>query len=67
MTWDTTADLESGLRGFIVLRDGREIGRVLEKLTSCPGRALFQGKSYHDTPEKPLAPMLFTDSRPGPG
>ena len=67
VTWDTTVDLDSGLRGFIVLRDGREIGRVLEKPAGRSGRPLFQGKSYHDTPEKPLASMLFVDLRPGPG
>ena len=31
ITWDAEADFESGLRQFVILRDGREIGQVPEK------------------------------------
>jgi hypothetical protein len=64
LTWDASADLESGLQSFIIERDGREIGRVPEKNVPRFGRPLFQGMSYHDTPIKPLAAMRFEDKSP---
>jgi len=65
LTWDSEADLESGLKQFIVQRDGRELARVPEKPAGRFGRPLFQGMTYHDTPEKPLQPMRYTDSTAG--
>lgn len=62
VTWDAEADFESGLRQFIILRDGQEIGRVPPEPMSKFGRPLFQGMSYHDTPNAPLAKMEFTDA-----
>lgn len=59
LTWDAEADLESGLLGFVVEADGREIGRVPPKPAGKFGRPLFQAMSYHDTPEKPLPAMRF--------
>jgi hypothetical protein len=67
LTWDADADLESGVRGFIIKRDGQEIGRVPEKPTGRFGRPLFQVMSYHDTPEKTLPAMRFVDPSPAPG
>lgn len=61
VTWDAEADLESGLRGFVVLRDGKEVGQAPEKPVGRFGRAYFQVMSYHDTPEKPLPEMRFVD------
>ena len=55
VTWDAEADFESGIGGFFVTRDGRVLARL--PMTNPPvvyGRALFQGLSYHDTPEGPL-------------
>jgi len=61
VTWQAEADFESGLSGFIVLRDGVEVGRVPERRIEVFGKGLFQRMSYHDTPEKPLPQMLFID------
>lgn len=67
ITWDAEADFESGTRAFIIQRDGREIAQVPEKPVGKFGRALFQSMSYHDTPEKPLPEMRFTDKSVKPG
>jgi len=56
LEWNAEADIQSGLAGFIVEKDGVEIARVPEKPENRFGRPLFQGLSYHDTPEIPKAP-----------
>ncbi len=61
LTWDAHADFESGLRQFLIKKDGQVVGRVPEKLVNPFGRPLFQGMSYGDTPELPLARMRFVD------
>jgi hypothetical protein len=61
LTWDAEADFESGIRGFIIERDGKEIATLPEKSVGRFGRPLFQTMSYHDTPEKPLPAMRFID------
>jgi hypothetical protein len=61
LTWDAHADLESGLQGFIVERDGQEIAAVPEKAVGRFGRPLFQVMSYHDTPERPVPAMRYLD------
>ncbi len=65
--WDAEADFESGLRGFIILRDGKELASYPAKPVGRFGRPLFQNMSYHDTPEKPLLPMSYTDATAKPG
>jgi len=67
LTWDADADLESGLAGFILERDGVEIARLPEKPAGPFGRPIFQKNSYSDTPTQPLAAMRFTDPAPKPG
>ncbi len=67
ITWNADADFESGIRDFIIQRDGREIAQVPEKPVGRFGRPLFQTMSYHDTPEKPLPPMKFVDKNAKPG
>jgi hypothetical protein len=67
VTWDAQADLESGLRGFIIQRDGKELARVPETPVGRFGRPLFQSMSYHDTPERPLPAMRFVDRTARPG
>ncbi len=62
ITWTANADIESGIRGFIVERDGKQIAQIPEKPVGRFGRALFQTMSYHDTPELPLPQMQFTDT-----
>jgi hypothetical protein len=61
ITWDATADFESGLQGFIVQRDGKDLAQLPEKPVGKFGKPLFQSMSYHDTPEKPLPEMRFLD------
>jgi hypothetical protein len=61
------ADLESGLAGFIIERDGRFLARVSEKALNPYGRPVFQGLQYSDTPPQPLASMRFTDTAAGTG
>jgi pimeloyl-ACP methyl ester carboxylesterase len=64
LTWSATADLESGLSHFIIMRDGKAIARVPEKPLKSFGRPLFQGLQYSDTPQQPLSQMAFTDPAP---
>ena len=64
LTWSAVADLESGLRQFVVERDGRAIGRVPESPSDPEGRPLFQGLSYHDTPEPTPPALRFVDPAP---
>jgi hypothetical protein len=61
VTWSAEADLESGISQFIVMRDGQELAKVPEKPKSSFGRAAFQGKSYHDTPER-MPDMKYVDA-----
>lgn len=62
LTWTAEADLESGLGGFIIERDGKEIARLPEKPVGKMGTPLFQGLSGGDTPIVAEVPMRFTDS-----
>lgn len=62
LIWSAEADLESGLRSFVILRDGDEIASVPEAPLGRFGRPLFQTMSYHDTPEAPLPEMKFRDA-----
>ena len=61
LTWDAHADFESGVRQFLIKKDGHVVGRVPEKLINPFGRPLFQGVTYGDTPTQPLAQMRFVD------
>jgi hypothetical protein len=67
ITWDAHADFESGIRQFLVKRDGQVVGRVPEKPANPFGRPLFQGMSYGDTPTQPLALMRYIDKGAQPG
>jgi hypothetical protein len=62
ITWNADADFESGIRCFIVLRDGKELAQVPEKPVGKFGRPLFQSMTYHDTPDQPLPKMLYVDA-----
>jgi hypothetical protein len=61
IAWGAHADFESGLRQFLVKKDGQVVGRIPENLKSPFGRPLFQGMTYGDTPLLPLAQMRFVD------
>ena len=62
IVWSAEADFESGIGGFIVLRDGQEMAKVPEKPVGKFGRALFQSMTYHDTPSQPLPQMRYVDT-----
>lgn len=62
LTWEAEADLESGLEGFIIERDGQFLANVPEKAVNPFGRPIFQNLQYSDTPTQPLAVMRFTDA-----
>ena len=62
LRWEATADLESGLAGFVIERDGVLLAKIPEDAKNPFGRPLFQKLSYSDTPAQPLAEMKFNDS-----
>jgi pimeloyl-ACP methyl ester carboxylesterase len=64
ITWDAEVDFESGLGGFFVMRDDQALARLPATIPlGVYGRPLFQGLSYHDTPEGPPGPpeMRYLD------
>lgn len=63
LTWQAEADLESGLAGFIIERDGEAIANLPEQPKNPFGRPIFQNLQYSDTPTQPLVPTQFTDTR----
>lgn len=68
ISWVAEADFESGIGGFVVLRDGRGIARLPEEPPDRVfGRPLFQGLSFHDTPEAPFPQMVYVDKQTVPG
>jgi hypothetical protein len=62
LSWEAEADLESGLAGFVIERDGKFLAKVPEEAKNPFGRPLFQNLSYSDTPTQPLVGMRFTDT-----
>jgi len=62
VTWNAEADFESGIRNFIVLRDGQELASVPEEPRGKFGRPLFQAMTYHDTPSQPMPEMRYLDT-----
>ena len=67
LTWKAQADLESGLSGFIIERDGNPLVRMPEKPVGKVGTPLFQGMNGSDTPIIALPAMSFTDTTSKPG
>jgi pimeloyl-ACP methyl ester carboxylesterase len=63
LTWSAEADLESGLAGFIIERDGQFLANVPEQGKNRFGRPIFQNLQYSDTPTQPLVEMRFTDTK----
>ncbi len=64
LAWDCVADIESGLAGFLIERDGVIVGSTLEQAKNPFGRPLFQNLQYSDTPPQPLADMSWRDPEP---
>jgi acetyl esterase/lipase len=61
LTWNATADLASGIRGFAIFRNGRALGTHRATLPRRFAEDQFQQISYHDTPEQPLPELRFRD------
>ena len=61
ITWKAVADFESGIRCFVIERNGKPIAQVPEEPKNQYGRPLFQGMTYGDTPQKPWPEMQFVD------
>jgi hypothetical protein len=66
LTWEAEADLESGLEGFVIERDGQVIANVPGQGKNPFGRPVFQNLQYSDTPTQPLVPKQFTDTKAAP-
>ena len=66
LTWVAEADLESGLAGFIIERDGKLLANVPEQGKNPFGRPIFQNLQYSDTPTQPLVSLRFTDTQAVP-
>ena len=62
VTWNAEADFESGIRCFIIFRDGKQLVQVPENPIGKFGRPLFQSMTYHDTPDQPMPKMRYLDS-----
>ncbi|HET6424779.1 MAG TPA: hypothetical protein VFG20_13910 [Planctomycetaceae bacterium] len=67
LTWNAEADLESGLAGFIIERDGEVLAKIPEQAKNPFGRPIFQNLQYSDTPTQPLVPLQYTDTKPVAG
>ena len=67
ITWRAEADVESGIGGFVVLRDGQELARLPRTPVGKYGRPLFQSMTYHDTSDQPLPEMRYLDATARPG
>ena len=61
LSWSAEGDIESGLGGFIIERDGKELARLPEKPVGKVGTPLFQGLSGGDTPIIAQPKMRFED------
>lgn len=67
LTWDAEADLESGLAGFIIERDGQPLVTLPSEGKNRFGRPVFQNLQYSDTPTQPLVKMQFRDETAAAG
>ena len=67
LTWEAEADLESGLAGFVIERDGKVLATVPERAKNPFGRPVFQNLQYSDTPTQPLVLPRYTDTTAEPG
>ncbi|MFT4847633.1 MAG: pimeloyl-ACP methyl ester carboxylesterase [Sediminicola sp.] len=64
ITWDAEADFESGIRCFVILRNGQVLAKVAKNPYGEYGRPLFQSMSYGDTPrpDMPESKMIYMDN-----
>jgi pimeloyl-ACP methyl ester carboxylesterase len=66
LKWHAVADFESGIRQFIIYRNGMGIARYPEEVNSQTGFPQFQPITYHDTPPKNAPEMRFIDKTAPP-
>ncbi len=66
LSWHAQADLESGLAGFIIERDGKFLAKLPEQGKNPFGRPIFQNLQYSDTPTQPLVALQYTDATARP-
>jgi pimeloyl-ACP methyl ester carboxylesterase len=64
ITWNAEADFESGIRSFVILRNGTVFAQVAKNPYGEYGRPLFQSMSYGDTPrpDMPESKMIYMDN-----
>src|SRR4029453_3769782 len=67
LSWEVEADLESGLAGFVIERDGQFLANVPEQGKNPFGRPVFQNLQYSDTPPQPPGAIQFTPAKAEPG
>ena len=67
ISWEAEADLESGLAGFIIERNGQFLAKVPELGKNPFGRPVFQNLQYSDTPVQPVVRMQYSDTTAEPG
>lgn len=60
--WNARGDLESGVAGFEIYRDGNLIA-TLGNAKNPFGRGIYQGLQYSDTPQQPLVEMVYLDDK----
>lgn len=58
MTWNCRADLESGLKTFVIYCDDEKVCE-LEGAPVCNSRPMFQGLMYSDTPDFSMKKMGY--------
>ena len=61
ITWQADADLQSGIKRFLIMRDGQIIASAPDTPKNKFGRPIFQGLQYSDTPVQPLSLMQYID------
>lgn len=67
VTWSATGDMESGLSGFTILRNGEEAGSVSPEKESPIKINQWQVLAFHDTPTVMQPEMKWIDQKPSAG
>lgn len=67
MEWNAVADIESGLREFVVYKNGEKLATVGGEKTKANPKGFVQIWNYGDEPEPKLPKFVFTDATGKPG
>lgn len=67
LTWQADADLESGTKAFLILRDGKTIATVGSPKTRSNPQGQFQSWEFGDEPSPRIPAMLYLDADGKPG